>query len=77
MEEIIKITKIGLTPIDKLCDESRRWNPITYELLGEWEDGVYVFDDLFDLTETKISHILIVNNNKVMKVYKNLKENSI
>lgn len=70
MEELIKINRISPIKIDEINDD-RRINPITYELSGEWEDGIYVFDDIFNVETNKISFIVIVNDNKVIKVYKN------
>ncbi len=70
MEELIKISRISPIKIDEINDD-RRINPITYTLSGEWEDGLYVFDDIFNIGTNKISFIIIVNNNKVTKVYKN------
>jgi hypothetical protein len=51
--------------------DDRRLNPITYELTGEWSDGLYVFDDIVKITSNKINFIIIVKNNKVVTVYKN------
>jgi len=51
--------------------DDRRLNPITNELIGEWRDGLYVFDDIVKITLNKLNFIIIVKNNKVVTVYKN------
>jgi len=70
MKEIVKINRISPINVSEL-NHDRRINPITYELNGEWEEGVYVFDDIFKIEENRISFIAVIKDNKVVKVYQN------
>ena len=58
----IKIEQIKMIPIEEF---EKGFNPISFDLVGEWDDGLYIS------AEGKI--IFIVENNEIIKVYKDKK----
>jgi len=54
----------------KTLEIGRFFNPITFELIGSWLDGVYMQPNLFS-KEHEINQIIEVKDNKVIRVYKN------
>lgn len=49
----------------------RFFNPITFELIGSWLDGIYMQPNLFS-KEHEINQIIEVKDNTVVRVYKNI-----
>lgn len=54
----IKIEQINLTGIE---DVKFAYNPFTYELIGEWEDGLYI--------TVNQDVVMEIKDNIVVKVY--------
>lgn len=65
-KKMIDMRGVRFDPFN-LDSNTPMFNPITLKLTNKWEDGVYLFDDLFHGMDKQ--SLMIVNNNEIIEFY--------